>query len=296
MNILIIGGTRFFGKYTIDALLQAGHKLTIATRGKTPDPYGDRVQRIHFDRTDAASVAQALSGRHFHVVIDKLAYCSDDIRILLDVIDCDKYIQMSSTAVYEPKRMNTRETDFDALSRPLVWCSRPDFPYPEIKRQAECALWQKYAAQPSIAVRYPFVIGEDDYTRRLLFYVEHTLQSIPMYIDNPDAQMGYIRSDEAGQFIAFLVDQDFTGPINGCSQGTISLREILDYIYRKTGCQAILDPAGDPAPYNGEPAYSINTDTAAGLGYTFTRLHDWIYDLIDYYIQQTLRRQLCSEI
>ena len=37
-----------------------------------------------------------------------------------------------------------------------------------------------------IAVRYPFAIGKDDYTKRLLFYVEHVIRSIPMHIDNPD--------------------------------------------------------------------------------------------------------------
>ena len=42
---------------------------------------------------------------------------------------------------------------------------------------------------------------------------------------------------------------------------------------------------GDEAPYNGEPEYSINTDKAETLGFQFTNLKDWIYDLIDYYIK-----------
>ena len=33
MQILVVGGTRYFGKYTIKALLQKGHAVTIATRG-----------------------------------------------------------------------------------------------------------------------------------------------------------------------------------------------------------------------------------------------------------------------
>ena len=36
-----------------------------------------------------------------------------------------------------------------------------------------------------------------------------------MYIDNIDYQMSYIRSDEAGEFIAYLVDKDVKGAING---------------------------------------------------------------------------------
>jgi len=127
-------------------------------------------------------------------------------------------------------------------------------------------------------------VGKDDYTKRLLFYVEHVMKSIPMHVDNPDEQMGFIRSDEAGKFMAFLIDQDVTGAINGSAEGTISIREILAYVEKKTGTRAVIDPKGDHAPYNAEPAYSINTEKANALGFRFSTLHDWIYDLLDYYI------------
>lgn len=285
MKILVIGGTRFFGIHMVDALLAENHEVTIATRGRAADTFGDRVKRIIFQRTNAESVKNALSGVHYDAVIDKIAYCSNDIRYVMDVIDCDKYIYMSSTAVYQPKHINTAEYEFDGASKELVWCDREAFPYEEIKRQAECALWQKYPDRNWIAVRYPFVTGKDDYTKRLLFYVDHTMKSIPMNIDNPDCQMGYIRSDEAGKFLAFLVDKDISGAINGSSEGTISLREIIEYVERRTGTKAIIAPEGDPGPYNGESEYSINIDKAKASGFHFTRLDDWIYELLDYYIQ-----------
>ena len=284
MDILVIGGTRFFGIPMVEELLNAGHHVTIATRGLSADSFGSSVQRIILDRTDAQSVRDALSGRRFDVIIDKLAYCSNDIKSVMDAADFDQYIQMSTTAVYEPKHINTVESDFDALSKELIWCGRPDFPYAEIKRQAECALWQKYPDRNWIAVRYPFVIGKDDYTKRLLFYVEHVMKSIPMFIDNPDCRMGFIRSDEAGKFLAFLAGKDFRGAVNGASDGTVSVREILNYVEQKTGKKAVIEAGGDPAPYNDEPEYSINTDKANALGFRFSRLRDWIYDLLDYYI------------
>ena len=285
MNILVIGGTRFFGIPMVEELLRMEHKVTIATRGLSADSFGSSVKRIILDRTAAQSIHDALSGRHFDVIIDKLAYCSNDIRSLMDVADCDQYIHMSTTAIYDPKLLNTVESDFDGTANELVWCGRPDFPYDEIKRQAECALWQKYPDRNWIAVRYPFVIGKDDYTKRLLFYVEHVMKSIPMYIDNADCQMGFIRSDEAGKFMAFLAGKDFRGAVNGCSEGTISIQEILDYVEQKTGKKAILNADGAPAPYNGEPEYSISTELAASLGFRFSRLRSWIFDLLDYYIE-----------
>ncbi len=285
MKILVIGGTRFFGIHMVNELLAQGHDITIATRGKAADTYGNRVQRIILDRTNETSMKHALSGKRYDVVIDKIAYCSNDIKYVMEAVDCDKYIHMSSTSVYESKHMNTVEADFDGVSKKLVWCDRTAFPYEEIKRQAECALWQEYSDRNWIAVRYPFAIGKDDYTKRLLYYVEHTMKSIPMNIDNLDYQMAYIRSDEAGRFMAFLVDKDIKGAINGSSKGTISIREIIAYVEKKTGTKAIIDRTGENAPYNGEPEYSINTEKAETSGFQFSVLRDWIYELLDYYIE-----------
>ncbi len=98
--------------------------------------------------------------------------------------------------------------------------------------------------------------------------------------------MSYIRSDEAGDFIAYLVDKGVKGAINGSSVGTVSLREVIDYVEKKTGKYAVLSEQGEVAPYNGEPEYSINTEKAEKIGYHFSNLKDWIYELLDYYIEQ----------
>lgn len=83
MNILVIGGTRFFGIHMVNELLTAGYDVTIATRGKASDSFGDKVKRIFLERTKEESVREALSGTHYDVVIDKIAYCSNDIKYLV---------------------------------------------------------------------------------------------------------------------------------------------------------------------------------------------------------------------
>ena len=284
MKILVLGGTRFFGVHMVNDLIEKGHEVTIATRGQAPDDFGDSVMRIRLDRTDEDSIKAMISDTHYDVIIDKIAYCSNDVRKLLDNSDCDKYIYMSSTAVYDPLHPNTKEDDFDGNSGELIWCDRPDFSYDVVKRHAEYALWQKYSDKKFVAVRYPFVIGKDDYTKRLYFYVEHVLKQMPMKVDNLNNKMSFIRSDEAGKFISFLVDKDFTGAVNGCSRGTVSVKTILDYIEKETGFSAVLSDDGDPAPYNGMQEYSINTQKAESLGFEFTDINDWIFGLLDYYI------------
>lgn len=284
MNILVLGGTRFFGKQMVYKLLQKGHNVTIDTRGIACDDFGNKVTRIIIERTNSHSLKQALKGKYYDVVYDSLAYCSNDVIYLLDVVSCDRYIMTSSTAVYR-KHIDTKEEDFNTHERAIAWCGKGDLPYDENKRQAEYTLWQQYSNINSVAVRFPFVIGNDDYTKRLAFYVGHIIHGIPMDIDNYNKQMAFVRSDEAGSFMAFLAENSFTGAINGSSPQTISIKEISEYVMQKTGKEIKFSSEGDNAPFNSENEYSINIDKATELGFVFTPLKKWIYKLLDYYIE-----------
>jgi len=286
LDILVIGGTRFFGIHMVRELIKRGHNVTIATRGIAKDEFGDQVGRITLDRSDSLSVRNALAGKYFDVVIDKIAYSSNDMKCVLDVIECGRYIHMSSTAVYEKLHENTSEEEFDPSVGEIVWCDRADASYNEVKRQAERALAQCCGDMKWAAVRCPVVLGSDDYTKRLYFYVEHIMKAKPMYIDNPDARMSFIRSDEAGKFIAFLAESDFEGAVNASSDNTVSMREICEFVEKRTGKNAVLDKDGDAAPYNGETSFSVNTDKAKAIGFEFTDIREWIFDLLCYYIDE----------
>ncbi len=286
MKILVLGGTRFFGAPMVEELLRGGHEITIATRGKTPDPFGNAVQRLTLDRTSAESIKNVLAGRDFDTVIDKIAYSSNDIKVLLDVLECGQYFYMSTTAVYEPKHINTQEDEFDPHKGAFTWRGRQEASYAQTKRDAERAIYQVYPQVKTTSVRYPIVVGTDDYTERIRFYVENTVRGVPMYIDNLDAQMSFLRSDEAGKFFAFLVEQGYHGIINGASAGTVSVGEIIRYTEEKTGARAVLAPDGKNAPYNTETENSINIDRAKALGYTFTNVRDWMFELVDFYLDK----------
>ena len=109
MKILVIGGTRFFGIHMVEELLKAGHEVTIATRGIASDSYGNRVKRIIIERTNEESM-KTLREYYFDVVIDKIAYCSNDIKYAMENINCDKYIYMSSTSVQTMRNAGNVET------------------------------------------------------------------------------------------------------------------------------------------------------------------------------------------
>ncbi|MCI9338336.1 MAG: hypothetical protein HFH93_12520 [Lachnospiraceae bacterium] len=63
------------------------------------------------------------------------------------------------------------------------------------------------------------------------------------------------------------------------------INEWQKYVEKMTGTKAVFEKTGENAPYNGEPEYSINTEKAEALGFQFSVLGDWIYGLLDHYIQ-----------
>lgn len=288
MNILVMGGTRFVGVHLVKYLLLAGHEVTIATRQRTKDPFGSTVKRIKVDRTDRKALKEVFAYKYFEVVYDNLAYCAEDVKNVLDTVKCRRYIMVSSASVYE-LHFQTMEEDFKPEKEQLVWYARQETAYHALKKSAECALVKAYGMKDAAAVRFPYVIGTDDYTRRLLFYVEHVVSASPMYIDNPDSQMSFVSPDEAGKFLAFLAGDELKGPVNACSRGTVSVREIINYIEKKTGKKAVLSEDGDAAPYNGTPGYSISTKKAEQAGFQFTELKKWLYDLLNRYIELCIR-------
>lgn len=291
MKILVFGGTRFFGIHLVENLLEAGHEVTIATRGLSSDRFGDRVERLRVDRNNADDLDGIFRKEHYDCIFDNICYSSMDIKRLLEVAKCERYVYTSTMSVYplESFALNLKEEDFEPSDYGLRWLEREAASYDEIKRQAECALFKQYGNWNAAAVRFPFVIGENDYTKRLLFYVEHVIGQSPMYIDNLTAQMSFIQAQEAAKFLAWLIPSKQQGIFNAANRETVTIQWILDYIQKKTGKSAVLSEKGETAPYNGIPAYSINTERAEKAGYHFGKLHDILEPLLDYYIRMCLK-------
>lgn len=285
-KVLVLGGTRFFGKYLVQSLIDQGLDVTIATRGNTKDSFCDQVNRLIFDRTDEESIKTALTKETYDVIHDNIAYTSNDIEILLRHVTPKRYIVTSSMSAYHELHFDLNEADFDQSEEPFRLVSSEEVNYAEGKRTVEEILTQKYSQIPSVFVRFPYVIGADDYTKRFTFYIDHLIKQKPMAVDNLTHQMGFVDAQEAGKFLAFLGTSSFTGPINGASKGTISLEEVLQYVSKKTGLSPLFSETGDQGPYNGTPAYSINVALAEEIGFSFSQLQDWIYQLCDWEIAQ----------
>ncbi|MGR5987610.1 MULTISPECIES: NAD-dependent epimerase/dehydratase family protein [Bacillus] len=284
-KVLVLGGTRFFGKRLVEALLQDGHDVTIATRGITEDSFGSRVNRLIVDREDEKQLAERLEDKSYDIVYDNLCYSSNAAKAICEVLrgKTKKYVMTSSMAVYEPA-IGSLEENFNPYEYAITYGDRKDFNYGEGKRLAEAAVFQQ-ATFPVVAVRFPVVIGENDYTKRLQFYVEHIVREEPVAVNHLDGELTFIHEEEAGQFLAWCGIKDIEGPINACSNGVVSTREIIRFIEENMGIKALVKEVGDNvAPYNEVINCTVHNGKANELGFPFRELKIELEKVLHYYI------------
>jgi nucleoside-diphosphate-sugar epimerase len=283
-KVLILGGTRFFGKHLVERLIEQGIDVTVATRGKTTDPFGERVKRMVIDRYDLTSLQQAADAGPWDVIYDQICYASKDAQDACEAFrgKAGRYVFTSSLSVYGYDEEPQQEEKVDPYTYPIQMGSRFDFSYNEGKRQAEAVFFQK-ADFPVLAVRFPVVMGEDDYTERLLFHINHIKEGRPIGAPNPEARLCFVSAEEAARFLQWSGENEVEGPINACSCGTITLRELIALIEEATGKQAVLTPQAeesDMSPYSVEHSWYMDNGKAQKAGFLFDDLHNWLPELI----------------
>ncbi|MGV3488247.1 MAG: NAD-dependent epimerase/dehydratase family protein [Tuberibacillus sp.] len=280
---LVLGGTRFFGKRLVESLLDEGVDVTIATRGETKDPFGSEVNRVIYDRENLDSFKYAFKDSAWDVVYDQICYASQDAMDAIEVFEgkTDKYIMTSSNAVYEMKEAASKEDDFNPYQHAMVPGSRNHFTYAEGKRQAEAAFYQN-ASFLVVSVRFPFVMGVNDYTKRLNFHIERNLKGEPIGFSNLKAKANFILETEAGKFLARAGQIDIAGPVNACSENGISMEELVSYIENATGKKSIITDVpenGNRSPYDILGNWIMNNEKARIWGYEFQNPKQWLPEL-----------------
>ncbi|MGE5704863.1 MAG: NAD-dependent epimerase/dehydratase family protein [Clostridia bacterium] len=287
---LVLGGTQFFGKRLVQHLLDAGIRVTIGTRGRTPDPFGTQIERLILDREDAESMERALDGRSWDLVYDQTCYSPQEALDACSLFSgsVKRYIFTSTMAVYDGGEAK-REDDFDPYSYTYSVGPRSQYTgikgYQDAKRSAEAILFQK-ASFPVVAVRFPLVIGPDDYTNRLRFHVEHVVRQLPVGVPNPEAKVAFNSSEDAGRFLFWLGDQKWVGPINAGYGVDLSHRELFGRIEQTVGKPAILAEKTEPehqSPYAFPWSWSVDTSKARQAGFTFGSMDVMLGKLIEQY-------------
>lgn len=246
MDVLVIGGTRFVGHFLVWRLLAAGHRVTLFNRGVTPDGFGDRVERLHGDRT-TEDFARQLGGRRFDACVDFAAYTPADVqgavRALGDRVG--HYVFISTGQVYlvrEGCPRPSREQDYagPVMAKPVEPFELDEWSYGVGKRGCEDALAEAHARAgfPFTSLRIPMVNGERDHFRRIEGYVWRMLDGGPLLLpDGGQERCRHVYGRDVARVIAGLLGdtRTFGQAYNLCSEEILSTRELLSRLARVVG-------------------------------------------------------------
>lgn len=99
MNILVIGGSYFLGRWFVE-YARKEHNITVLNRGNIPIKT-DGVKELLCNRHDVVTL-QALASEEFDCIVDFCAYAKHDIRRIVDAFGHEgcRYIFISTVDVY----------------------------------------------------------------------------------------------------------------------------------------------------------------------------------------------------
>lgn len=176
-SVLIIGGTRFIGRHTVEEFLAHDYSVSIFNRGEHPNPFADddRVTHVEGDRTNDGALEVARDQVEPAVVIDCVAYHPRDVRAATTIFsDVDAYVYISSGSAYAREDIPKREGE-----TPLESCTREQATDDSMEsygnRKAEGDRAVEAAANEGVnamGVRPCIVYGPDDYTERLDYWID----------------------------------------------------------------------------------------------------------------------------
>jgi nucleoside-diphosphate-sugar epimerase len=292
-NILVIGGTRFFGKLLVQRLLRAGHRVTIATRGYAPDPFGERIARVRVDRRNEGAMRAAFGNSRFDVVYDQMCYSPLDAAISVRVFGgrTGRYVMTSTIDAYRelaPAGRPFVEDDLHVEAQPIDAC----YPWHDPARAIESYVCGKIQAEaylyrdgrlPCVTARLAHVLGgPDDFTGRLAYYVDLVRRRAALTYSNPQAQVSFMEAKQAANFLVWAGEQDFTGPVNAAADGPLSAHALharvartLDETAHARQAAQVAAP-GSLSPFDFPSPLVLDTGRAQSLGYRFGHTDDWL--------------------
>ena len=169
MKLLILGGTVFLGRHTVEAALARGHEVTLFNRGqRNPELFPD-VEKLRGNRDGDLA---ALQGRRWDAVIDPSGYVprlvTDSARLLADAVE--HYTFVSSLSAYASFADANQNED-----APLATMDDPTIEQITWETYGPLKVLSEQAAQSAIpgrvaVIRPGLIVGPHDPTDRFTYW------------------------------------------------------------------------------------------------------------------------------
>ena len=288
-KILVIGGTRFFGKKTVERLIEHGHEVTIATRGNTEHDFGDRVHHVLLDAHDRNHPGwKEVVNQKWEAVFNNVCYTKEEAKLLIDKFTnvTQQLHFTSSMAVYSGAKDGYQESDFDPYTYKIDPTIEVD--YGEGKRQAEQVLFTEAPFEVT-AYRFPIVLDLDDYTERLHYYVQKALNNETILFEKAEAKINYIKGTTAAESIVWAIENKKEGIYNVSTRDAVTIQTLMDWLEEAVGKELTVDYSAEnkaASPFSVSHDQYLISDKIANEGFSLSSLEEWMKPLMQDLVEE----------
>lgn len=283
---LVIGGTRFIGRHTVEELLDHDYEVAIFNRGNHENPFAEEdVSHVEGDRNDHTALEAAAVSVAPDLVIDCVAYRPAQVRAAVETFADARYVYVSSGSSYGAEHVPKREGE-----TPLEPCSaeQADDDSPETygARKAEGDRAVMEAAEQggeAMAVRPCIVYGPHDYTERLDYWIDRVLTHDRVVVPGDGQHLWHrVYVEDVASALRIVGESGEPGEAyNVGDRRLLTLRETLETIAEVAGTAVDVVTAGERElaagglsseafPLYREYPHVMSTAKLTGLGWDST--------------------------
>lgn len=303
MKLLILGGTRFLGRYLVENALERGHEVTLFNRGQFDPHVFPQVEKLTGDRDGGLD---ALKGRTWDAVIDTCGFYPRIVRMSAELLKdhVGHYTFISSASVYADLSQPVDESSAvatmpqDKLDEIQTGNSGPAYNeyYGALKALCEEAIDDVMPGR-ALHIRAGLIVGPHDYSDRFTYWPSRIAKG--GHVLAPDMQgrpITVVDVRDLAEWIVRSVEARLTGVCN-CSGAATTMEEILEACQIASGSDAQITYAAESflkeqeiAPWGELPLwlpsdgpigmYEINNDKAFASGFTARPILDTVRDTL----------------
>jgi 2'-hydroxyisoflavone reductase len=305
LNFLFLGGTGFIGPHQIEYALARGHQVTMFNRGNRSGLFDGRVEEIVGNRDPRIDDGmKALAGsRTWDVVVDNSGYLPRLVRESVELLGarCDRYLYVSTVAVYDFEAASTFDED-----GPLA--AAPPEDVEEITAEtygplkAECdRIVRTELGEKATIVRPTFIIGPGDRTDRFTYWVDGIHRGGDVVgPSNPEVAVQFVDARDLCPWIIRLAENGTAGSFNAA--GSVWTREGLLWGIRGTTSEAVnfhwpsAELASElelqaPMLDWGDQSHAFSNDRSLGAGIAYRPLADSVMATLEWWQSQSDERR-----
>jgi 2'-hydroxyisoflavone reductase len=228
VKLLILGGTKFLGRATVDSALERGHEVTLFNRGETNAELFPEAEKLRGDRTEDLSV---LRGREWDAVLDSAGYIPAVVGASAEALAgaTPYYLFVSSVSVYADQgRRNDEESPLAELGDEPDDRLTEDFSnYGPLKALCEQAMRDVYGERCAV-VRPGLIVGAHDPTGRFTYWPHRVARGGEVLAPAPpERQVQFVDVRDLGDWFVSLMERRTSGAYNATRPG-LTFEELLD--------------------------------------------------------------------